>query len=113
MLDLNEVAYNLYDFTLNAVYKYSPKIMVAPKIKMYKKGYIEPSLKAGSTASSKIVLANGKREDKEYQAGFTGTYIYTPKRLFTFEYVHTKHDSNYADNRFIKDTFSANVILPF
>jgi len=105
--DLNEVAYNLYELTLNANYKYTPKIIIAPKLQIYQKNYIEHSISPLSG------LELYKRTDKEYQMWLSGTYVYNPKMLLTLEYTHVIHDSNYADNRFNKDTLSANVIVPF
>ena len=105
--DLNEVAYNLYELTLSANYKYTPKIMIAPKLTTYKKYYRDVSI------SPLTGLYLYKRSDDEYQIWLSGTYIYSKKMLFTCEYVHSKHGSNYADNKFSKDTLSANVIVPF
>ena len=105
--DLNEVAYNLYELTLNLNYNVTPKIIVAPKLKAYQKDYIDKSI----SPLNGLELYN--RSDKEYQLWLSGTYVYSPKMLLTLEYVHSIHDSNYADNRFNKDTLSANVIIPF
>jgi hypothetical protein len=108
LLDLNEVAYNQYDLTLNATYKYSKTLMIAPKLKYYDKRYIDASV----SPLDKVTLLY-PRNDKEYQMAFTGTYIYNPKMLFVLEYIHSKHDSNYVDNQFDKDSISANMIIPF
>ena len=105
--DLNEVAYNLFEITLNSNYKYSPKIMFTPKLKVYQKDYTDPSI---SPINGQELY---KRSDNEYQILLSGTYVYSPKTLFTLEYVHSMHTSNYVDNEFNKDTLAANVIIPF
>lgn len=105
--DLNEVAYNLYELTLGANYKFSPKIIASTKLKGYEKRYQDKSL----SPITKQELY--KRVDNEYQIVVSGMYVFATKFLFSLEYTHIKHDSNYVDNVFDKDTFAVNMIIPF
>ena len=93
---------NSYALNFGGNYIYSDKLFIAPLLSIKHTNYddIDPSYLK-------------KKKNKEYKAGVTATYVYSPKTIVQAGLNFTKQDSNVQPDVYSKYIFTLNFVRPF
>ena len=99
---LSDVDYDLYNLSVALKYKYTNKLALSLKTKLFHKPYLD-----------KYIESKTNRVDDEYQLYLGTTYALSKKYILQTEYIYTDHNSNYNDFEFKKNQLNLNFISIF